>query len=174
MTTYTIEAITSKNVTTKYGEKQSYSFKADGEWFNHGFKKPEFSKGDVVGFEFSTGRYGKDVDVKSVYVVGEGIATSGPSPTSSGPAAKPVAVAPSYSKPFPIPALHGDRAIIRQNALTNARELFVASHGGKPFALDISTNADLITAIARKFEAYSTGDLDMEAAMASMKKESAE
>ena len=61
---------------------------------------------------------------------------------------------------FPIPALHGDRAIVRQNALARATDLYVAARGGKPFDLEIST-LDLVISFARKFEAYTAGDIDL-------------
>ena len=88
----------------------------------------------------------------------------------AGPASVPVP-AKSYGggsgykdKVFPIPALHGDRAIVRQNALARASDLYIAARGGKPFELEAST-LDLVIAFARKFEAYTAGDLDMAEAL---------
>ena len=63
-------------------------------------------------------------------------------------------------KVFPIPALHGDRAIVRQNALARATDLYVAARGGKPFELE-AESLDFVIKLARKFEAYTAGDLDM-------------
>jgi hypothetical protein len=64
---------------------------------------------------------------------------------------------------FPIPALHGDRSIVRQNALARATELYIGARGGKPFDLDDSTST-LVIRMARQFEAYTAGDLDLAAA----------
>ena len=74
---------------------------------------------------------------------------------------------PSYGAPkvFPIPALHGDRAIVRQNSVTNAVKLITDSVHSTDEA-DWDELADMVIAIARKFEAYSCGDLDMEQAIA--------
>ncbi len=156
--TYTIEQVKSKTVTTKFGEKLSYSFKANGDWFNHGFKKPVFAEGDVVTFDYAEGKYGKDVDPTTVRKA------SGAAPAAS----VPKSTGASFSAPksvFPISPMDGQRSIIRQNCVTNARELFIASHGGKAFDL---TKEDAITTIinlARKFEAYAAGDLDLAKAM---------
>ena len=61
---------------------------------------------------------------------------------------------------FPIPALHGDRAIVRQNALARATDIYIAARGGKPFELE-AENLDFVIRLARKFEAYTAGDIDM-------------
>jgi hypothetical protein len=67
---------------------------------------------------------------------------------------------------FPIPALHGDRAIVRQNSLTNAVQLL---REDKELAkLTPNDRATSIIAIARMFEAYSCGDLDAEEAKSMM------
>lgn len=165
--TYTVENITSKEVNTKFGPKPSYTVIANGERFNHGFKKPAFKIGDTIQFTFSEGKYGNDIEVATVRVVssgGGGVPAAAPTP-----AAKPAYGPPV--KPFPIPALHGDRAIIRQNALTNSREL-ITSLPGHFLDMDKAYTpkeiADMIINVARMFEAYSAGDIDMEAAMAEL------
>jgi hypothetical protein len=70
---------------------------------------------------------------------------------------------------FPIPLLHGDRAIVRQNSITNAtkavRDYLVSTDGFD----SVQDYADIIIEIARKFEAYSCGDLDAQAAEAMVK-----
>lgn len=164
-----VTKINGKDVNTKFGLKKSYSFMADGEWYNHGFKKPTFNEGDDITFSFSEGKYGKDVDVASVRVVGSGRAPT--AATVAGSAAPKSGGYMKAEKPFPVPALHGDRAIIRQNALTNAREAWVASNGGKAFTFDPDVVAAAVLSLARKFEAYSTGDLDVEMAKEMMASE---
>lgn len=159
---YIVENITSKEVTTKFGPKPAYSIVANGERFSYGFKKPAFKIGDEIDFQFSENTYGKTVDMTSVQLISKG--TGSPTPP---PATATTAPAKAYGAPakvFPIPPLHGDRAIVRQNSITNATkavcDYFNSNHG-------INTSdeyADLIIQVARKFEAYSCGDLDMQAA----------
>ena len=164
-TTVGVADISTKMVETKFGAKPTYSIKgSDGQWYKCGFKKPSAAVGDTVSFDYTEGKYGKDVDMTSFSKAAGG--TTAPTPaTPSAPAA-----ARSYgppAKPFPIPPLHGDRAIIRQNALTNARELFaVHLEINKTKDWDADVIAAVVIGLARKFEAYSAGDLDMAAAMA--------
>ena len=61
---------------------------------------------------------------------------------------------------MPLRPLHGDRAIVRQNALARATDIYIAARGGKPFELE-GSNLDFVISLARKFEAYTAGDIDM-------------
>jgi len=156
-----VEAVSTKDVTTKFGTKPTYSFKVNGTWIKCGFKNPNVDVGYTVDFDGVTGTYG--VETKAV-----NITSRSPAPVAA-PAVTSIAGAkPAYSsykeKVFPIPALHGDRAIIRQNALARATDLYIAARGAKPFDLDKS-NLSLIIEFARTFEAYTAGDLDMAEAM---------
>lgn len=154
---YIIERITSKEVNTKFGAKPAYSIKANGEWFQYGFKKPAFNEGDEVDFQYTESSYGKQVDAKSVRTLAKG--TGSPTAAPSGGGGKP-----TYSaKVFPIPPLHGDRAIVRQNSITNATKLVCDLSNYESWS-DGKDAADEIIAIARMFEAYSCGDLEAEAA----------
>jgi hypothetical protein len=157
---YIIENIVDKEVNTKFGPKKAYSVFANGERYGYGFKKPTFSIGDEVDFQFTDSTYGKQVDEKSVRLLSKGNPTPPPSTSATAPSK------PSYGSPkvFPIPALHGDRAIVRQNSVTNAVKLITDSVHSTDEA-DWEELADMAIAIARKFEAYSCGDLDMEQAM---------
>lgn len=168
----TVGSIEVKMVTTKYGAKPTYLITGtDGMRYNCGFKNPRVVEGETFSANCEEGKYGFEVDVSSVK---KGSTVSVATPTAAPTTTAAKEPTRSYGppvKPFPIPPLHGDRAIIRQNALTNARELYAASAGGKPFALDADLSASLIIELARKFEAYSCGDLDLEAAVAAMKEE---
>lgn len=164
-----VEAISTKDVSTKFGVKPTFSFKVGGNWIKSGFKNPGVAVGDNVEFDGVTGTYG--VETKAVTILKQHIFSREvavvPSPTStSAPVvATTKATYSSYKeKVFPIPPLHGDRAIVRQNALARASDLYIAARGGKPFELEIST-LDLVISFARKFEAYTAGDLDMAEAM---------
>jgi hypothetical protein len=167
---YIIENITSKDVNTKFGPKPAFSIMANGERFSYGFKKPTFQIGDEIDFQFTENTYGKNVDLTSVRLIAKG-AGAPPPATSSAPAPMPARGGYGAPKPFPIPALHGDRAIVRQNSITNATKLVVDSQKQGTLA-DMEAAANLIIEIACKFEAYSCGDLD--AAMAEAMKEAAE
>jgi hypothetical protein len=59
---------------------------------------------------------------------------------------------------FPIPPLHGDRAIVRQNSITNAVKAVADLLDSDDMNIDLYV--DTIITVARKFEAYSCGDLD--------------
>jgi hypothetical protein len=164
-----ISKIATKTVNTKFGAKSAYSIQADGEWYSYGFKKPAFNEGDEVNFSFTDGTYGKSVDVATVRVItkGSGSPATASTSASKAPGNTEVASAPtnrSYGPPakvFPIPALHGDRAIVRQNSLTNAVNLLKEYFSED---VEMEQRAQYVINIARMFEAYSCGDLDMEEA----------
>lgn len=157
---YIIENIIGKEVNTKFGPKKAYSVIANGERYGYGFKKPTFSIGDEVDFQFTDSTYGKQVDEKSVRLLSKGNPTPPPSTSATAPSK------PSYGSPkvFPIPALHGDRAIVRQNSISNAVKLITDSV--KPTdKSNWEALANEAIEIARMFEAYSCGDLDMDVAL---------
>jgi hypothetical protein len=161
MQTGIVEAVSTKDVTTKFGTKPTYSIKVNGGWVKCGFKNHNANVGDEVEFDGNTGTYG--VETKAVVVLRRG--TGAPAVTSSTPAATaPTPQAKAFGgykdKVFPIPALHGDRAIVRQNALARATDIYIAARGGKPFELE-PENLDFVIKLARKFEAYTAGDIDM-------------
>jgi hypothetical protein len=159
-----IEQMGSKEVKTRFGPKQTYSFKAGGAWYNAGWKKPTFAVGDTISFRYEESTYGKDVVPTSISVHGK---TGAAAPThAAGYSGKP---APSVGSKgvFPIPPLDGQRAIVRQNAVTNARELYCAV--GNYHDTDIKEDVKIIIEVARMFEAYSCGDTDMADAVAEMK-----
>lgn len=158
---YIIENITTKEVTTKFGPKPAYTITASGERFSYGFKKPAFAIGDEVDFQYTENTYGKNVDLASVQMIKKGTGAPTPSAPTASPAKAPYS---PPSKVFPIPLLHGDRAIVRQNSITNATKVVYDCVGSND--IDLDEYADTIIRIARKFEAYSCGDLDAQAAEA--------
>lgn len=168
----TVVQVSSKDVKTKFGMKQTFSFKLDnGTWYSTSFKLPGVSVGDVVYFHYIEDKYGNQVDPS-------GIAKTGTVPLppngSATPTLKTYPTQPSGGKGvFPIPALDGQRAIVRQNALTNAREAVIQlivtclnteeQRRVKDYEL-----ANRIVDMARIFEAYSCGDSDMQEAQAAV------
>jgi hypothetical protein len=159
MMTGIVEAISTKDVNTKFGNKPTYSLKVNGTWVKCGFKNPNAGAGDEVEFDGNTGTYG--LETKTVNVLRKGAGTPPPAATSNTTAVVPRTTGSSYAaKVFPIPPLHGDRAIVRQNALARATDIYIAARGGKPFELE-GSNLDFVISLARKFEAYTAGDLDL-------------
>ncbi len=157
-----VEAVSTKDVATKFGTKPTYTFKVGGNWIKHGFKNPNVNVGDTVEFDGVTGTYG--TETKSVNVLAKGVGALVSGATSASPVPTRSYPVPNTGRVFPIPALHGDRSIVRQNALARATDLLIASQGGKVFSLT-EIMADIAIHVARRFEAYTAGDLDMVAAM---------
>lgn len=133
---------------TKFGK---YSILVNGTWYG---TKEEWAtvkpvKGDSVEFDDGGAKY-----MKNVKVVGGGSsAPSSSAPSKSGGG--------SFSRGvFPIPVDDGQRSIIRQNALTNARELIGLTIDPEKGIADPSVVVALIIEIAREFEAYTAGDIE--------------
>lgn len=159
--------ITSRPVTTRFGPKPVYDVHLDGVKHSFGFTKPPFAIGADIDCMVNSDKYGPKIEPASVVVKAHG--TPGTAPTTSAPPS-PVSGASSgtrtYSGPpakvFPIPLLHGDRAIVRQNSVTNAVKL--ATDGGYIAGLTGEGAAMLVIDLARMLEAYSCGDIESEAA----------
>ena len=160
-----VEELGTKKVNTKFGEKNTYSIKVTGNWVRCGFKDPGANVGDEVELDGVTGTYG--IETKSVTILARGSGTLSSVGSSSTPAKSSYS---SNARVFPIPALHGDRSIIRQNALARAVDLYIGARGGKPFELDSVTTSIAIN-MARNFEAYTAGDLDLAAATSEVNSE---
>jgi hypothetical protein len=166
-----VESISSKSVKTKFGDKPAYSIKCNGQWYQFGFKRPAFAEGDNIDFDFEETSYGNKIKEGTVTILGKGAADDPKAPAAATTPSS--SVGRSYSpptRPFPIPALHGDRAIVRQNSLTNAVKLFTDCVPKDDLAVRGPLDyTDIIIDIARKFEAYSTGTLDEELVRKAMK-----
>lgn len=164
-----IKDIITRAVKTKFGEKPVYTaIDTYDVAYEMGFKKPAFKVGDEVEFTFTETKYGKQVDLDSVRVVRSG---TGSGVTSAPPAApvKP-AYTPAVSRQFPVPPLHPDRSIVRQNALQHAGRIVAAFinntkvvNGDEAVTLDEAVEWTILA--ARQFEAYSCGDAELQAAM---------
>jgi len=168
---YVVENISTKEVNTKFGPKPTYTVVANGDRYSYGFKKPAFKIGDEIEFQFSEDTYGKKIDHASVRMLKKSDGTAPPVTATTAPARSGFTPA---AKVFPIPPLHGDRAIVRQNSVTNATKLVSDVLSKSKGDVDIKCYDDaaqLIIKIAREFEAYSCGDLDMAVAEEMVKDE---
>lgn len=152
-----VQAVNAREVTTKWGKKNVYDIVVDGNTFNAGFSKPAFGIGDAVTFDSSTGKYGNDITKGSLKAAGSIPQTQSPIAAKAAP--PPVQKFGGYERTFPVGALSPERAIIRQNSLTNARELVLKNEDKE---LSNKALAEEVIAVARIFEAYSAGDLDVE------------
>lgn len=163
-----VEAIDTKAVNTRFGSKTTYSFKVDGQWYRTNFKAHGLSVGDSASFDAKAGTYGNEVDPATIKKGAATVAAPAPATVTALPKATPTY---GGKGAFPIPALDGQRSIVRQNALTNARELVAAAVFAKGGTLDVESHPALIITIARKFEAYACGDDAMEMAAAAVAEE---
>lgn len=164
-----VDSIGTRNANTKFGARTTYSIKIAGQDYALGFAKPSFSNGTTVEFDYESTKYGNEVTKGTLVVIGA-MVTAGIAPIPPLVIATPAPVRATYSdRKFPIDALSPERAIIRQNALTQARELVVGILGvtassDKDWTSrqnQFNTIAGEVIRLARKFEAYSSGDLDI-------------
>ena len=137
MQTGVVEAVSTKQVNTRFGEKTAYSVKIEGQWYGNGFKSPGVDKGQQVQFDYKM--QGNYKNITSIVPTGAASAPSSGTTSSSS---------------WPIPKDSSrDRSIIRQNCVGNAIKLLELS---KAKDVDSAT----VIATARDLEAYCTGDLD--------------
>lgn len=161
-----VDAINSRKVNTKFGPKDAYNVVVAGTQYSYGFKKPTFKVGDDIEFVAEEDSYGKKMDPATVRVLSS--SASGGATSSAPASAAPVrgGYTPA-ARPFPIPPLHGDRAIVRQNSITNAVSLIkvLVEKESRDEPLLPEDLAKRAVAIARIFEAYSCGDVEMAEAL---------
>lgn len=167
--TFQVASIKSRDVTTKFGQKKAYDlFDTTGNKYGFGFTDPatrginvgSFVTGDVTVDKFGAKLDGKACTVASTGTVSAVADVGSASAPSSGGGKKDF-----VPKVFPVPATHGDMAIIRQNALSNATAMvsdFVATLPAEKFpAIDAWT--DMIIDVAYKFTKFSSGHREAEA-----------
>lgn len=157
----TVDSIATRSVNTKFGAKDTYTvISKEGQSYSMGFTKPKFKVGDTINFISEADKYGEKIDPATVKVVTAGLGGSPAVATGNAPTASR---SPAFgTRPFPIPPLHGDRAIVRQNALTNARETVMVL--GDNVGEDDEKVAARIIKMARMFEDYTAGDVEARAA----------
>lgn len=178
-----VDSSSNRMVPTKTGRMTKvYDLYVDGVKYGFGFKDPTtmgIVPGTVLAFEYDPSRY-NSINMGSL-VIGAGAGgpvSGGGSPvsaTSVGGSSGPTGAPPFRGKmdrPFPVPVTSGEYAIIRQNALTNARELVAAMEtksDGIPPLLgdDAGWNAvvNRVLKVAYVFEDYSSGQREVKEAM---------
>ena len=158
----TVQGFNSEARTSKAGKRFNvHLVNVDGTWYECGYNKPKgIGIGDVVEYNPTT-KYGKQVlEDGAIYQVGSGPAPA--APTAPPPA--PSSGGRSYGGPakeFPVPALHPDRSIIRQNALAHATRAVVAA--GTSAVHPDEELAERIIRMAYHFEEYATGHREVKA-----------
>lgn len=141
-------------VSTKFGK---FGINVGGKWYN---TNPDWidvqpNKGDEVEFDDGGRNY-----IKGIKIVGASSGTPAPStPARSAPAS-------SGGRTFPVAPTAPERTINRQNALTNA--VAYVGHVFNELDGSVKISPEKVIDIARMFEAYTTGDLDMEEAKAAL------
>lgn len=145
-----ISAINAHKKTSAAGKPYTlYTITVDGNEYEVGFKKPSADRGDTVTFDWEL-KYGRKAIVDGS--LSKGAASAGS--TSVSVSASRGGFAP---KPFPVPKDHGDRSIIRQNAVTNAREI-VKQYGPPLEGETLENYTARIIDVAMLVEAYTSGD----------------
>lgn len=129
----TITAVSKKEVNTKRGPAMTYSFCLDGDtWCSNGFTALKVGKGDEVKVTLKGDRYNTVVSIDPVSV---GSSTGGN----------------TVRKPDNV-----QQAIIRQNALSHATAIVLASKEAKETRNDLVKE---VIRLAKAFEAYADGRL---------------
>lgn len=151
MTIGVVDRISKKDGVSKAGKPYvKYGIMISNAWYNAGFKEPTVAKGDEVEFEFNENQWGKELT--SIHKTGN--------TSAAAPAQQTSSVDPVWSV-FKVD-MPKDRAIIRQNALGHATNVVLSNSHAAAGDLDVVSNE--VVRIARLFESYSTGEMDVEAA----------
>ena len=138
-----------------------------GNWYSSFNAFSGITKGDVVSFNFAEKGQWKNIKGPIEKVTGVAVGDATASPVSAQPSPASQELPPHYMiargymnkvQMFPIPFDHPDRAIVRQNSLTNAVNL-MSEFGTKGIVPKEAASQSL--EIASIFENYSTGQLEM-------------
>lgn len=138
----------------------------DGSWYS-AFASTQVPR-DLAADDYVQFSYVEKGEYRNI----KGNVTKATPPASSGMTAAGVSGASESEHPyldkkgyvlkmFPVPGLHPDRSIIRQNSLGHA--INVLNNRGW-MADDCEKYAEAAVGVARIFEAYSTGEIDVELA----------
>jgi hypothetical protein len=156
-----VQEVKQRQVSTKYGMKPVYDLVISNTKYGWGFKDPNslgISVGTEVSFESTSDKYGPKIDPTSLLVLGQG---KTPPAKTNGAAGHTSSYRDRGS--FPISKSSGEFAIIRQNALTNAREL-VGLYIAWTADTDLDDVVETIIKVANIFADYSSGQREVKAA----------
>lgn len=149
-----VQSINPRHGTSKAGKPYTiWSAMIDNTEVEFGFDKPTFNVGDTVSVNAEMNRYNK------LAVIQPGKPSGGRKPAGGG-GSKGNGYAP---KPFPLPLNHGDTAILRQNAVTNANATVAAALNNNVIdaeAYDPEALANLVLDIARRYVGWTSGQED--------------
>ena len=159
MLTGNVEKVVERTVNTKRGPTPVFDLYVAGTKYSWGFKRPSsmgITDGAMIKFDFMPDKYGPKVIVETVEVLTSGDGSSPvKKPTAVGGGSAPITG--NRDAGFPVPVTSDKISILRQNALTNARELVQAY----PSVFGVDKKPDDMVAkileIASKFSDYTSG-----------------
>jgi len=163
--TFEAASVETRTVNTKYGPKPTFEIVAtDGTRYRTGFKRPGgVSAGSTVSAIVNPGKYGLELDIATMSV------SAGGAGAPAGEPAKELVPTPATTRgggsarPFPVPKMHGDQAIIRQNSLGHAVATvadFVATQPTEKWP-DLDTWVETVIKVAYKYSEFSSGQREM-------------
>lgn len=161
-----IEAKEPRKVNTQWGPKDTVSFVIGGDTYSGGFKKwDNVNVGDEVLVTFQTTPQGYR-NIKGLTVVAAG--SGAPVPQTNTAPKSGSGGGGRYRQNgteggFPLHPLSYERALDRRNAVTaasRALEQFLTED------IDLDKHAEAVIRLARHYEGYTTGDLDLAEAKA--------
>lgn len=163
MYSFEVAEIKERIANTRNGPKPVFDLVGtDGRKYGMAFTNPSrsgISVGTVVNANGEEDKYGIKLDPKTISIGGK--VTSGGAVAPAKSAGSPS----SYGKVFPLPPTHGDTAIIRQNALTNAVATvadFIATQPTEKWP-DLDKWTDMVIDTAYKFAEFSSGQREVKA-----------
>lgn len=75
----TVQSIGTKQVNTKFGVKETFNLKINGEWYSAGFKRPDVAENDYIQFTWTANGNYKNIDVASILKVANDTSQRSPS-----------------------------------------------------------------------------------------------
>lgn len=119
----TVERVNSKSIRTSRGPSSIYSMLVDGTWYSTDFNNPTkygITNGAVIEYEPEDSDFGPKINLKTVSVKTSGDGSAPAKFVPKAGAAKGSGT--SRDVGFPIPATNYQISILRQHAVTQARE----------------------------------------------------
>jgi hypothetical protein len=167
--TITVGEIKIREVNTKRGVAKAFDIvDTAGTKYQFGFTDPNkvgASVGSTISGEVTISTYGLAMDPKSVRTGGAPGEAAKPSTTTPTSYPRTGGTSGYKEKTFPVPPTHGDMAIIRQNALTNAVATvadYIATQDSAKWP-DLNKWGDMVIEVAYKYAKFSSGHRETEA-----------